>query len=130
MKKLIIKTLAALTAFGAVMAMAASLGGVSPDALGAEDATVAACDTNGIATSFSSAWDATDERYETSTVTIEGVSDSCDGQTIKVTVTDSTGQSLSEGTLAIPTNATVDHVVTLASGVATEDATSVHVNIS
>ena len=130
MRKLTIKTLAALTAFGAVMAMASTLGGVTPDTLGAEDSPVVACDTNGVATSYPSVWDATDNRYEVASVTVEGVADTCDGLTLKVTLTDSTNGSLSEGTLTIPTSGAVDHTVTLAQGVSSEAVQNVHVNIS
>ena len=130
MRKLTVKTLAALTAFGAVMAMAATLGGVTPDTLGAEDSPVASCDTNGVATSYPSAWDATDKRYEVTAVTVEGVDDACDGLTVKVTLTDSANDALSEGTLTIPTSGAVDHTVTLAAGVSTEAVQNVHVNIS
>jgi hypothetical protein len=130
MRKLTIKALAGLTAFGAVMAMASTLGGVTPDTLGAEDSPIAACDTNGIATSYPSAWDATDKRYEVTSVTVEGVADTCDGLTVKVTLTDSSNDALSEGTLTIPTSGAVDHTVTLGAGVSTEAVQNVHVNIS
>ena len=130
MRKTAIKALAALTAFGAVTAMASTLGGVTPDTLGAEDSAVVACDTNGVATSYPSAWDATDKRYEVSAVTVEGVDDACDGLTVKVTLTDSSNDALSEGTLTIPASVAVDHEVTLASGVSSEAVANVHVNIS
>ncbi|HWT94865.1 MAG TPA: hypothetical protein VN238_17845 [Solirubrobacteraceae bacterium] len=130
MRKLTIKTLGGLTAFGAVMAMATTLGGLTPDTLGAQNAPVVACDADGVATSYTSDWDATDERYEVATVNVNGIADTCDGLTVKVTVTDSTGASLSEGTLLIPTNATVDHPVALAAGVSTEAITNVHVTIA
>jgi hypothetical protein len=130
MRKITIKTLAALTAFGAVMAMASTLGGVTPDVLGAEDSPVVSCDTNGVATSYPSVWDATDDRYEVASVTVEGVDDACDGQTVKVTLTDNGGNALSEGTLAIPVSGAVDHTVNLAAGVSSEAVSAVHVNIS
>mgnify|MGYP006952621360 FL=1 len=130
MRKLAIKTLTALTAFGAVMAMASTLGGVTADSLGAEDKVVVACDTDGIATSYPSNWDATDKRYEVAAVTIEGVNDACDGLTAKVTLTDSSNVALSEGTLSLPTSVAVNHTVTLAAGVSSEAVGNVHVNIS
>jgi hypothetical protein len=130
MRKLTIKTLGGLTAFGAVMAMATTLGGLTPDTLGAQNAPVVACDADGVATSYTSDWDATDKRYEVSTVNVKGVSDNCDGLTVKVTVTDSSGDALSEGTLVIPTNAAVDHAVALAAGVSTEAISNVHVTIA
>ena len=130
MRKLAIKTLAALTAFSTVIAMAATLGGLAPATLGAEDSPVISCDANGVATSYTSDWDATDERYEVSDVIVEGVSDACDGLTVKVTLTDSTGAALSEGTYALPADATVNHTVALAAGVSTEAVSSVHVTIA
>lgn len=130
MRKLTLKTLGGLTAFGAVMAMATTLGGLTPDTLGAQNAPVVACDADGVATTYTSDWDATDKRYEVSTVNVEGIADTCDGLTVKVTVTDTNGDSLSEGTLLIPTNASVNHAVALAAGVSTEAITNVHVTIA
>lgn len=130
MRRLIIKTLAGITVFGAVVASASTLGGLSPDKLGAQDAVVAACDTDGVTTSHTSAWDTTDERYEVTSVTVKGVADACDGQTLKVTLADSTGVSLAEGTLTIPASVAVDHAVTISPGASTASAEKVHVNIS
>ncbi len=118
------------TALGAVVASAASLGGLSSAALGANDTVVASCDTDGVTTSYASAWDATDKRYETTAVTVGGVSDACDGQSLNVTLADGTGAALTSGTLSIPTSASVDHSVSLAAGVASESVSSVHVAIS
>lgn len=131
MRKTLIKALAGVTVFGAVIASASTLGGLTPDKMAAEDATVAACDTNGITTSQTSAWDATDKRYEVTGLTVKGVADTCDGQTIKVTLTNATGgASLSEATLVVPTSAAVDHALTFTTPASTEDVGSVHVNIS
>ena len=130
MRKLIIKALAGITVFGAVVASASTLGGLTPDKLGAEDAVVAACDTNGVTASYTSAWDTTDKRYEVTNVTVKGVADACDGQSLKVTLGDSTGVSLGEGTLTIATSVAVDHAVTISPGASTASAEEVHVNIS
>lgn len=130
MRKLIIKTLAGITVFGAVVASASTLGGLTPDKLGAQDAVVAACDTDGVTTAHTSAWDSTDKRYEVTSVTVEGVADACDGQVLKVTLGDSTGLSLGEGTLTIPASVAVDHAVTISPGVSAASAEQVHVNIS
>jgi hypothetical protein len=129
-RKLAIKSVAAVTVFSAVLASAATLGGVTTDKIGAEDATIAACDSNGVTTSYTSSWDSTDKRYEIATVTVKGVADTCDGQTLKVTLADTTGVSLSEGTLTIPASVAVDHAVTLATPVSTESTSAVHANIS
>lgn len=130
MRKFIIKTLAGVTVFGAVVASASTLGGITPDKLAAQDAVVAACDTTGVTTSHTSAWDSTDKRYEVTSVTVKGVADACDGQTLKVTLADSAGVSLVEGTLTIPTSVAVDHAVTISPGASTASTDKVHVNIS
>jgi hypothetical protein len=43
------------------------------------------------------AWDATDERYEVSTVTVGGVADTCDGLTLSVTLADTGGAQIGAG---------------------------------
>jgi hypothetical protein len=116
--------------FGGVFAMAASLGGISSSSVGADDAVVASCDTNGVTTSYGSAWDAVDKRYEVSTVTVGGVDDACDGLTVKVTVTDSGGASLGAGALSIPTSAATSHAVTLSTAASSEAVEGVHVTIA
>ncbi len=127
MRKFTIKALAGMTVFGAVFASAATLGGLTPDNLGAHDGSVAACDTTGVTTSYTSAWDATDQRYEVATVTVKGVADACDGQSLKVTVPGSDGASIADGTLTIPTSV-VDHALTLSAGASTPSIVKVHVN--
>ena len=130
MRKTLIKALAGVTVFGAVIASAATLGWLTPDKMGAQDAIVAACDTNGVTTSQTSAWDTTDKRYEVTSVTVKGVADTCDGQTLKVTLTDGTGVSLSEGSLAVPASVAVDHAVTFTPAASTAAIDKIHVNIS
>ena len=90
--------------FGGVFAMAATLGGITSNTVGADNVAVGTCDSDGVATAYATAWDATDERYEVASVTVSGISNTCDGQTIKVTLADSGGTSLGEGTMAIPSD--------------------------
>jgi anti-sigma-K factor RskA len=129
-RRLIVALLAAGVVFSAVFAMAASLGGVTSNRIGADNVAVAACDTDGVTTSYASAWDATDKRYEISTVTVGAVNDACDGQNLSVSLTDSTGAQIGSGTLAIPTNAAVAHTVTLSSAASAKDSQGVHVLIT
>lgn len=129
-KSLTIKLLAAATVFSAAFAMAASLGGITSTRLGADDTTVASCDTDGVQSSYASTWDTTDKRYEVPTVTIATVADTCDGQTLKVTLIDAAGASLSEGTLAIPTSAATSHTVTMATPASSKLVVGVHVTIA
>ena len=125
----VLKLLAVVTVFGAVFAMAASLGGISSAKLGADDAVVASCDTDGVSTTYTSGWDSTDGRYETSSVTVAGVADTCDGQTMKVTLINSSNDSLGEGTLSIPTSAATSHSVTMSTAASSEAVTGIHITI-
>jgi hypothetical protein len=129
-RRLILKVLAAATVFGAVFAMAATLG-VSSETVGAGDAAVASCDTDGVTTGYAPAWDAGDERYEVATVTIKGIAAACNGKAAKVTLTGSSGASLGEGTatLSVGGGDTTDDV-TVAPAAAAADVTGVHVVIA
>lgn len=124
--------LAALTAFGAAFAMAASLGTLDSDDLGASSDVVAACDTvGGITTDFTTAWDATDERYEVTGVTIGGIDATCDGQSVQVTLTGADGSALSSGsgTYVLLTDAG-SKAVSMSAGVSSAAVEGVHVQIS
>jgi hypothetical protein len=103
-KRTLIAFLVAATAFATVFALAASLS-VSPTDLGAGNASVASCDTDGVSTSYTNAWDSTDKRYEVTSVTITGIADACDGKTAKVALADSSNASLGDGSTTIPTGA-------------------------
>ena len=129
MRKHLLKLLSALTVATAVFGMAASLGGVNSGGLGAEDAAVGSCDSDGVATSFGSGWDNADNRYEMGSVTVSGVSDACDGKILKVALTDSVGSALAEGALSVPTSASTSHTVTMSNAPASKMVTSVHVSI-
>jgi hypothetical protein len=109
-RRTIAGVLAGLTVFGAVFAMAANLGGITGGQVGADSTTVTACDTDGVTTSYASSWDATDERYEVTSVTVSGIANTCDTQTLSVSLTDSTGAQIGSGTVAIPNDAAATSV--------------------
>lgn len=125
-----IAVLAALLVFGGVLAMAASLGGITSSKVGADNVAVTACDTDGVSTSYSTAWDATDKRYEISSVTVSGVSDTCDGQTLSVSLTNSTDAQIGSGSVAIPTSAATSFDVSLSAAASAKDSAGVHVLIA
>jgi uncharacterized membrane-anchored protein len=125
-----IAVLAALLVFGGVLAMAASLGGITSTKVGADNTALASCDTDGVNTSYSTAWDGTDDRYEISTVTVSGVADACDGQTLSVSLTDTSGNQIGSGSVAIPTSAATSFGVSLSTAASAEDSTGVHVLIA
>lgn len=128
--RIFIAILAGLVVFGGVFAFAATLGGISTATIGANNSAVTACDTDGVTATYTSAWDATDKRYEISSATVSGVADTCDGQTMKVALTDSAGDQLSEGTLSIPTSGATSFNVSLGASVAATAASGVHVIIA
>ena len=122
--------LVALCAFGAVYAMAATLGGITSNKVGADNVAIASCDTDGVTAAYTTAWDATDKRYEVSTATVGSVNDACDGETLKVTLTDSAGASLGEGTLSIPSSAATSFAVTITPNISAKLAEGIHAVIS
>ena len=130
MKRTLIALGAGLTVFAGVFAMAASLGGITSSRVGADNTAVASCDTDGVTTAYATAWDATDKRYEVSSVTVGGVNDACDGHTLAVSLTDTSGTQIGSGTLAIPTSAAVSHTVTLSAAASAKLTEGIHVLIS
>jgi hypothetical protein len=130
MKRTLIALCVGLILFAGVFAMAASLGGITSNKVGADNTAVTSCDTDGVATSYATAWDTTDKRYEISSVTVSGVSDTCDGQTLSVSLTDSTGAQIGSGSLAIPTSAVTSHTVSMSTAPSAKLTEGVHVLIS
>ena len=129
-RRVFIAILAGLLVFAAVFAMAASLGGITSNDVGADNTAVASCDTNGVTTSYATGWDTTDKRYEITSVTVGGVNDACDGDTLSVSLTDSTGAQIGSGSVAIPTSAATSHTVTMSTAPSAQLTTGVHVLIS
>jgi hypothetical protein len=112
-KRTLLALLATLVVFGSLYAMAASLGGITSDKVGADSTVVASCDTDGVTAAYATAWDATDKRYEITSVTVGGVADTCDGRTLSVSLTDTSGAQIGTGTLAIPTSVATSFAVTM-----------------
>ena len=130
MKRILIAITVGLVVFAGTFAMASSLGGVTSSRVGADNTAVASCDTDGVATAYATGWDATDKRYEVTSVTVSSVNDACDGQTLSVTLTDSTGAQIGSGTLAIPTSVATSHTVALGAAASAKLTEGVHVLIS
>jgi hypothetical protein len=125
-----IAVLAALLVFGGVLAMAASLGGITSTKVGADNTALASCDTDGVSTSYTTAWDGIDKRYEISTVTVGGVAAACDGQTLSVSLTNLAGDQIASGSVAIPTDAATSFDVSLSNAASAKDSAGVHVLIA
>jgi hypothetical protein len=112
-KRTILALLVSLAVFCSLYVMAASLGGITSDKVGADSAVVASCDTDGVTTAYTTAWDATNKRYSITSVTVGGVSDTCDGETLSVSLTDSSGAQIGSGSVAIPTSAATSFAVSM-----------------
>lgn len=135
-KRFIYAALMAVTAFGAVVASAASLGGITADNLGADNAAVAACDTDGVTSTYTAAYESVIPGYEVGTVTIGGIADACNGQTLKVNLVDSSNVSLGEQSITVAVDSTAttpdtsDDVDFSASNVSAKSVTNIHVTVS
>jgi hypothetical protein len=81
-------------------AAAASLGSLGSSSLGAGSGTVTACDTDGVATTYTVA------AGKVTDVTVDGIADpGCEGAQLSLALTDSTGASLGEaGGQTVPTD--------------------------
>ena len=129
-KRTMIAILAGLLVFASVFAMAASLGGITSNDVGADNTAVASCDTNGVTTAYVTGWDATDKRYEVTSVTVGGVNDACDGDNLSVSLTNAAGDQIGSGTLTMPVGAPTSFAVALTTAASAQLTVGVHVVIS
>ena len=133
-RRLAAAVLAGAATFAAVGASAASLGGITASTLGADKATVTSCDTDGVGVSFTNAYDATllpvsiVGGYKTTTVTVTGIAAACTGKSLNLTVKDSTGASLGNGSVASISGTTA--AVTLSGTVSAKDIEGVAIVIT
>ena len=122
---------AAVVVFCSVLAMAASLGGITSDGLGADGTAVASCDADGVTTSYTTSYNATAGEYVVTAVTVGGVANACDGKSIQVTLANSSGTSVGSGSTTIPNDGAATSVtVTLSSAASAQNAANVDVLIS
>lgn len=80
---------------GIASASAATLGGLTSSSVGADNSVVAACDTDGIAIAYTTAYNATAQEYQVSAVNFSGVNAACNSKAASV--------SLRNGTTALST---------------------------
>lgn len=136
--RLIAGLLLGATVFAAVFGMAASLGGIDADKLGADDQVIAACDTTGgIASSYTVAYTTTGTAgYKVGDVTISKIDDSCNGGKMSITLTGASSAKLAEKTVPVAVNSTAvtpdtsDTVSFSDTNTLAESVTGIHVVIS
>lgn len=124
------RILAALLAFGMMIAMAASLGGITSGNLGSDSEVVVSCDTNGVSVSYTITWNGTSDRYEVSAVSVSGISDLCDGQTLDLSLIDGANAQIGHGTLSIPSSPATSHTVNLSTPAEAKNVTAAAIVIS
>lgn len=131
-KKVVFGSLFGLTLFGTALGSAASLGGISAQGLGADDTIVASCDTDGVTTSYTTAYNTTGTAgYKVATVTVGGLNNACDGDTIEVRLTGSSDSSLETVNKTVETDAgSTSTTLTFGSSTLAESVTGVHVVVS
>jgi hypothetical protein len=131
-KRIVLGLMAGAMVFSVVIGMAASLGGITSGSLGADDAVVASCDTNGVTTSYTTSYGTGGTAgYHVGNVVVGGIADACDGDNLSVSLTGSGGTSLDEQTATVPSGAGTSATVSFAaSNVLAESVTGVHVVIA
>lgn len=130
-KKIVFGLLFGLTLFGTAMGSAASLGGVTSNGLGADDTIVASCDTDGVTTSYATAYNTTSTAgYKVASVTVGGLNDACDGKTIEVRLTGGSDASLENISKTIETGAGTSTTLNFANSTLAESVTGVHIVIA
>lgn len=93
MRKKLVAAGAGLGSAGAVFAMAATLGGITTNDLGADTSVVASCDSDGVVVDYTTAFDAANEIQEVTHVVVSGIDAACDTQLIDVGLTNAAGTS-------------------------------------
>lgn len=131
-KRLIIGLIVGVVVFATAFGMAASLGGLTSDSLGADDQTVGTCDSNGVSTSYTTDYSsAAPAGFKVVAVTVSGIANTCDGKTIEVALTGSGGTLIEEQTATVPTAAGTSVTLTFSDADSLAEAvTGVHVMIS
>jgi len=89
-------------ACGLATASAASVGGLTPAALGADNRAITSCDTNGITlTRGTPTYNPTVGHYVITTIRATGVNAACRGRTLAVTVANTAGVAITSGAATI-----------------------------
>ena len=134
-RRILAGLLAGLSVFAVVVGMAASLGGITAQGLGADDSAITSCDSNGVSTAYTTAYSTTGTAgYKVGNVTVDGIADACNSATMSVTLTGAGGASLAQQSVTVAVNGgsgdTSDTLSFAAANVLAESVTGVHVVIA
>lgn len=101
MKRWILALVAGGVVGGAVFGAAATLGGITADTMSADSTAIAACDSDGVNTSYDFVFDPAVTAYKVTTVTVTEIDLPCQTYTLRVTLYDSSNNSLAERSVTI-----------------------------
>ena len=83
---------------GGVLASAASLN-IANSTLGAGTTVIASCDTNGVSLVYTNTYVPSTGRYDTTSVSVNGLNNVCNGKRLDVTLKRNTGVLLGSGSI-------------------------------
>ena len=127
--KVVTAVVGGLLTMGVVGASAASLGGLTGSGLGADDQIVAACDSDGISTAYTTAYSAAAQTYQVTAVNFTLVNPACTGKAASLTLRNGT-TALGTTTVASITVATAAFTITLGTPVTATSVTGLSLVIS
>ncbi len=130
--KVVFASLFGLTLFGTAMGSAASLGGITAQGLGADDTIIASCDTDGVTTAYTTAYNTTGSAgFKVATVTVGGLNNACDAKTIEVRLTGASNASLETVNKTVETDGTsTSTTLSFGSSTLAENVTGVHIVVA
>ena len=132
MRKKVLAVVLAVLAFSLIAASAATLGGITVNGqVGADVEAVTSCDDTGVTVDFTTTFSG--GAYVVDSVTVGGIHDDCDGQTLDITLSGTVGGVLFTSTAAVADNgAGIDDNTVQFSGLAVdaEDLDSVAIAIT
>lgn len=94
MNRIVLAGAAGIVAVGAVSASAASLGGITSEAVGVDNAVVASCDSTGIDVDYTLAYSSVLASYRVNTVDLSNVDATCDGLPYSLTLSTDDSSSI------------------------------------
>jgi uncharacterized membrane protein (DUF4010 family) len=126
MKRLLLALIFGMFAYAIAFASAATIGTVTDAGLGAGNAVVAACDTDGVTVGYTTAY-TSNVGYTVSQVNITGIAAACDNKAVKVTLTKANGTGNVEGTGTVTPSGSAN--VAVSNGPAAVDVEKVFIEI-
>lgn len=127
-KRALIAAFLAVTTFGAVYGLAASLN-LATDSLGAAETTVAACQAGQLTATYTSTYSSGLPGYQVGTVTVTGLAATCYTKAYKITLFGAGNTSLGEATGSTPSSGT-SFAATFSPAVGAASVTGIGVVIS